>query len=78
VRPFFDLRAEPEHAAAAAEGDYRARHVGIPTLIQAHVPGLRETEDLGDITSVNKVLGVDEWRHGGERICGSGSVRRDP
>ena len=57
------LRAEPEHAASAAEGDDGPRHVRIAALIEAHVSRLRETEDLGDVASVDEVFGVDEWAH---------------
>jgi hypothetical protein len=73
-----DFRAEPKHAPSAAEGDDRTRHVGITALVKAHVPRLRETKDLGNVASVNEVVGVDKWRHVSERISEYGSVRRDP
>jgi hypothetical protein len=78
VRPLLNLRAKPEHAASAAEGDDGSRHVEIPTLIQAHVPGLGEAKDFRDVASVDEVLRVDEWRHGSERICECGFARRGP
>jgi len=77
VRPPLDLGTKPEHATSATEGHDGPGHVGIPALIQAHVAGLGETKDIGDVASVDEVFGVDEWRHGGERICECGSVRQD-
>jgi hypothetical protein len=57
------LGTKPEHAASTTEVDDGARHVRMPPLVKAHVPGLGEPEDLSDTARVDEVRCVDEWRH---------------
>ena len=64
-RPLLDLRPEPKLRAATAEIEHRTRHIGISVLVDAHRARVREAEDLGDITRVNKVFGGNGWRHSG-------------
>lgn len=61
--PRLDLRAEPEHASTLTQVDDGAWHVGIPALVQADIPRLRQPEDLSDAARVDEVVGVHEWRH---------------
>ena len=75
VRPLLNLWAKPQHASPAPEHDDRSRHIGVAALVQADVSRLSEAEDPCYVSSVDEVCGVDEWRHGGERISGFGSVR---
>jgi hypothetical protein len=75
VGPLLYLRTEPEHASSLSERNDGPRHIGVAALVETDVARLGQAEDLGDIASVDEVVGVDEWRHRREGTSGFGSVR---
>ena len=67
-------RSQSMHRPPAQDDD-GTRHVGMPMPVDAHVVRTREAENLGDATSIDQVIRVNQWRHVSQRISGLGSVR---
>ena len=62
--PALDFRTEPEHRPSRAEVDDRTGHVRVARLILADSVSVGETQDLGDVVSVDQVVDEDSSRHG--------------
>jgi hypothetical protein len=61
--PSLDLGSQPELYATRAEVKYGLRHVCVPPLILRDGVSMSKAEDLSNALRVEKVLGVDLWRH---------------
>jgi hypothetical protein len=63
VRPLPYFAHQPELAPAAAHIDRRTWHVRVSLLIRGNGVAVRQTEQLRDTLSVDKLLGVYFARH---------------